>query len=65
MLLITSGLYFLQIEQKHETISYSDSIIIGIAQGVAALLPEFQIWSTISTSILLGNDKSKAARFSS
>lgn len=67
MLLITSGLLFFADRAKNtgKSISYSDSIIIGIAQGIAALLPGIsRSGSTISTSILLGNDKSKAARFS-
>src|SRR5690606_24288027 len=46
-------------------VSYKDAFVIGIAQAFAALLPGLsRSGSTISTSILLKNDKSKAARFS-
>lgn len=67
MLLITAGLLFFADKAKNtgKSISYRDSFIIGIAQGFAAILPGIsRSGSTISTSILLGNDKSKAARFS-
>lgn len=45
-------------------ISYKDSIIIGIAQAIAIVPGISRSGATISTSVLLGNDKSKAARFS-
>lgn len=67
MLLITAILMFIADKAKNtgKDISYKDSMIIGIAQAFAALLPGIsRSGSTISTSILLGNDKSKAARFS-
>lgn len=67
MLLITATLLFFADKSKKEgrAINYKDSFIIGIAQGFAALLPGLsRSGSTIGTSILLGNDKSKAARFS-
>ncbi|NLN32867.1 MAG: undecaprenyl-diphosphate phosphatase [Flavobacteriaceae bacterium] len=67
MLLVTSGLLFFADRAKNtgKSVGYKDSFIIGIAQGFAALLPGLsRSGSTISTSILLGNDKSKAARFS-
>ena len=67
MLLITATLLFIADKAKNtgKDIRYKDSFIIGLAQAVAALLPGIsRSGSTISTSILLGNDKSKAARFS-
>lgn len=67
MLLITATLLFVADKARNtgKDISYKDSFIIGIAQAFAALLPGIsRSGSTISTSILLGNDKSKAARFS-
>src|SRR5690554_6844256 len=67
MLLVTSGLLYFADRAKNtgRNVDYKDSFIIGIAQGFAALLPGLsRSGSTISTSILLGNDKSKAARFS-
>lgn len=67
MLLITACLLYFADKAKNtgKDISIKDSFIIGIAQGFAALLPGLsRSGSTISTSILLGDDKSKAARFS-
>lgn len=67
MLLITAALLYFADRAKNteKDVSFRDSFIIGIAQGFAALLPGIsRSGSTISTSILLGNDKSKATRFS-
>jgi undecaprenyl-diphosphatase len=67
MLLVTACLLYFADKAKNteKPVGYKDSFIIGIAQGFAALLPGLsRSGSTISTSILLGNDKSKAARFS-
>lgn len=67
MLLVTACLLYFADKAKNtgKDINYKDSFIIGIAQGFAALLPGLsRSGSTISTSILLGNDKAKAARFS-
>lgn len=67
MLLITAILLFFADKAKHtgKAVGFGDSFVIGIAQGFAALLPGLsRSGSTISTSILLGNDKSKATRFS-
>lgn len=67
MLVVTACLLFFADKAKNtgKTVSYKDGFIIGIAQGFAALLPGLsRSGSTISTSILLGNDKAKAARFS-
>src|SRR5690606_8973312 len=67
MLLITATLLFIADRARNtgKDISFKDSFIIGIAQAFAALLPGIsRSGSTISTSILLGDDKSKAARFS-
>lgn len=67
MLLVTAVLLFFADKARNtgKVVGYGDSFIIGIAQGFAALLPGLsRSGSTISTSILLGNDKSKATRFS-
>lgn len=67
MLLITATLLFIADKAKNtgKDISFKDSIIIGLAQSVAALLPGIsRSGTTISTSIILGDDKAKAARFS-
>jgi len=67
MLLVTATLLYLADKAKNtgKNISYKDSFIIGLAQSVAALLPGIsRSGSTISTSIILGDDKAKAARFS-
>jgi len=67
MLLITAILLFIADKARNtgKDIGFKDAFIIGLSQAVAALLPGIsRSGSTISTSILLGNDKSKAARFS-
>lgn len=67
MLLVTACLLYFADKAKNtgKDIRYKDALFIGIAQGFAALLPGLsRSGSTISTSIILGNDKSKAARFS-
>jgi len=48
-----------------QDISFRDSFIIGLAQGVAAIFPGLsRSGSTIATGILLGNNKEKVAKFS-
>jgi len=67
MLLVTAILLYIADRAKNtgKDISYKDAFIIGLAQAVAAILPGIsRSGSTISTSIILGDDKSKAARFS-
>lgn len=67
-LLVTAALlafsYYATPRLKPE-ISYRDSFIIGLAQGVAAIFPGLsRSGSTIATGIILGNDKEKVAKFS-
>ena len=66
MLLITSLLLWLADRAKltGKPVSYKDSIVIGVAQAIAILPGISRSGATISTSVLLGNDKGKAARFS-
>lgn len=56
--------YYAKPKLKPE-ISYRDSFIIGLAQGIAAIFPGLsRSGSTIATGIILGNDKEKVAKFS-
>jgi len=56
--------YYAKPKLKPE-ISFRDSFIIGLAQGVAAIFPGLsRSGSTIATGIILGNDKEKVAKFS-
>ena len=66
MLIITAILLFLADKAKNtgKKVSYSNAFIIGISQAIAMLPGISRSGATISTSVLLGNDKSKAARFS-
>ena len=66
MLIITAALLYLADKAKdtHKNVSFSNAFIIGISQAVAMLPGISRSGATISTSVLLGNDKSKAARFS-
>ena len=66
MLLITGALLFLADRAKDTTknVSIPNSILIGISQAIAMLPGISRSGATISTSVLLGVDKTKAARFS-
>ncbi|MEM1323486.1 MAG: undecaprenyl-diphosphate phosphatase [Bacteroidota bacterium] len=66
MLLVTGLLLFLADRAKHtdQKVSYSQSLIIGIAQAIAILPGISRSGATISTSVLLGIDRERAARFS-
>jgi len=66
MLLITAVLLWMADKAKNtgKTVSFNNSIVIGISQAIAMLPGISRSGSTIATSVLLGNDKSKAARFS-
>lgn len=66
MLLITAGLLWAADRAKNtlKPVSYSNSFVIGVAQAVAMLPGISRSGATIATSVLLGNDKGKAARFS-
>jgi len=66
MLLITAVLLYLA-DKARDTdakVSYGKSFIIGISQAIAILPGISRSGATISASVLLGVDKSKAARFS-
>lgn len=66
MLLITAVLLWLADKAKstEKSVSFPNAIVIGIAQAIAILPGISRSGSTIGTSVLLGNDKTKAARFS-
>jgi len=67
MLLVTAILLLIADKAKNtkKDIGFGHSFVIGLSQAVAALFPGVsRSGTTIATSILLGNDKSKAARFS-
>jgi undecaprenyl-diphosphatase len=66
MLIVTAALLFLADRAKdtQKKVSFSNAFIIGISQAVAMLPGISRSGATISTSVLLGNDKTKAARFS-
>ncbi|TGV02877.1 undecaprenyl-diphosphatase UppP [Flavivirga rizhaonensis] len=66
MLIITAILLFLADKAKNtnKKVSFKNAFIIGISQAIAMLPGISRSGATISTSVLLGNDKTKAARFS-
>ncbi|WP_439182186.1 undecaprenyl-diphosphate phosphatase [Carboxylicivirga taeanensis] len=66
MLLITSVLLFLADKAKttEKGVSYAHAIIIGVAQAIAILPGISRSGATISTSVLLGIDRTRATRFS-
>lgn len=66
MLVITSILLYLADKAKttEKGVSYQSAFVIGMAQMVAMLPGISRSGATISTSVLLGIDKTKSARFS-
>lgn len=66
MLLITALLLWLADKAKNtqKPVSFSNAFVIGVSQAIALLPGISRSGATISTSVLLGNDKSRAARFS-
>jgi undecaprenyl-diphosphatase len=66
MLLITALLLLLADRAKNTSkkVSFSNAFVIGLSQAFAMLPGISRSGATISTSVLLGNDKTKAARFS-
>lgn len=66
MLIVTGLLLFLAGRAKNtgKAVSWRDAIIIGVSQAIAILPGVSRSGATISTSVLLGNDRTKAARFS-
>lgn len=66
MLLVTAILLLLADRAKNteKKVSYSNALIIGISQAIAMLPGISRSGATISTSVLLGIDRTRAARFS-
>ncbi|MBI3142252.1 MAG: undecaprenyl-diphosphate phosphatase [Bacteroidetes bacterium] len=66
MLLLTGLLLFMADRAAHTTkdVSIMHSFIIGLAQAIAILPGISRSGATIATSVLLGIDRAKAARFS-
>jgi undecaprenyl-diphosphatase len=66
MLIVTAILLFFADRAKDtsKNISFKNAIVIGISQAIAMIPGISRSGATISTSVLLGNDKTKAARFS-
>lgn len=65
MLLLTSVLLQLADKAKHtnKKVSFSNAVIIGVSQAIAMLPGISRSGATISTSVLLGVDRTKAAVF--
>lgn len=66
MLIVTAVLLYLADKAKdtNKNVTFKNAFIIGISQAIAMLPGISRSGATISTSVLLGNDKTKAARFS-
>ena len=66
MLIVTGILLFMADKAKttEKGVNYLDAIIIGFAQAIAILPGVSRSGATISTSVLLGIDRTKATRFS-
>ena len=66
MLIVTAILLYFADKAKNteKKVNFNNAFIIGISQAIAMLPGISRSGATISTSVLLGNDKTKAARFS-
>ncbi|MBU2947871.1 undecaprenyl-diphosphate phosphatase [Zobellia uliginosa] len=66
MLIITAVLLYFADKAKdtEKKVSFKNAFIVGISQAIAMLPGISRSGATISTSVLLGVDKTKAARFS-
>lgn len=66
MLIITALLLYLadKAQDTEKKVTFLNAFIIGISQAIAILPGISRSGATISTSVLLGIDKTKAARFS-
>ena len=66
MLIVTAFLLFFADKAKNtsKNVSFKNALIIGVSQAIAMLPGISRSGATISTSVLLGNVKTKAARFS-
>ena len=66
MLIITALLLYFSEKVKHrkKRLTFANALVIGFAQALAMLPGISRSGATISTSILLGNNKTQAARFS-
>ena len=66
MLIITGLLLFLadKASKTDKNVSFSNALIIGISQAIAIMPGISRSGATISTSVLLGIDRERAARFS-
>ena len=66
MLVLTGLLLFLadRAKKTDKKVSYANALIIGISQAIAILPGISRSGATISTSVLLGIDREKVARFS-
>ena len=66
MLILTGLLLFLadRAQQTNKSVSFGNALVIGIAQAIAILPGISRSGATISTSVLLGIDREKSARFS-
>jgi len=66
MLILTGLLLFLADRAKNtnKKVTYSSALLIGISQAIAILPGISRSGGTISTSVLLGIDRERAARFS-
>lgn len=66
MLLVTAVLLLLADKAKNtdKEVSFNNAVIIGVSQAIAMLPGISRSGATISTSVLLGIDRTKSARFS-
>lgn len=66
MLIVTAVLLYFADRARHTTkeVGYADALLIGVAQAIAIMPGISRSGATISTSVLLGIDRARSARFS-
>ena len=66
MLIVTGALLFLagRARNTEKSVGFFEAVVVGISQAIAILPGISRSGATISTSVLLGIDREKAARFS-
>jgi undecaprenyl-diphosphatase len=67
MLLVTASLLLFSTLVKNKPtrpISFTDSLVIGVSQAIAVIPGISRVGATISTGLMLGNNKEEVAKFS-
>jgi len=67
LMLVVTGVFLMladRVKKSQKSVGFRDAVVIGIAQAIAILPGISRSGATITTSVFLGVDREKAARFS-